>query len=90
MGASSNPHASGIFATTTRTLEAITQIKKQRTCQIPEQRMEWWKQGKLELISVCEAIQTRLKKLFKTKEQSDQKAFCRLMLQVKKALRFVK
>ena len=45
-------------------------------------RMEWWKHGKLEeLLSECEAIQTRLKKSFKTKKQSDQKAFCRLMLQ---------
>ena len=43
--------------------------------------MEWWKHRKLELFSVCEAIQTRLKKSFKTKKQSDQKAFCRLMLQ---------
>ena len=41
-----------------------------------------------ELISECEAIQTRLKKSVKTKKQSDRKAFCRQMLQgqVKKAL----
>jgi len=54
--------------------------------------MEWWKHEKLEdLISECETIQTRLKKLVKSKKQSDRKAFCRLMLhaQVKKALRFV-
>jgi len=54
--------------------------------------MEWWKQEKLEeLISECEAIQTRLKKSFKTKKQSDWTDVCRLMLQgqVKKALRFV-
>jgi len=45
--------------------------------------MEWWKQGKLEeLISECEAIQTRLKKAVKSKKQSDLKAFCALMLQV--------
>jgi len=44
---------------------------------------EWWKQGKLEeLISECEAIQTRLKKAVKSKKQSDLKAFCALMLQV--------
>jgi len=36
MGASSNPHASSISATTTP--EAITQIKKQITCQIREQK----------------------------------------------------
>jgi len=55
-------------------------------------RIEWWKHGKLEeLISECEAIQTTLKKSFKTKKQSDQKSFCTLMLQglVKKALKFV-
>jgi len=54
--------------------------------------MEWWKHGKLEqLISECEAIQKRLKRSVKTKKQSDQKAFCCLMLQgqVKMALRFV-
>jgi len=54
--------------------------------------MEWWKHGKLEeLTSECEAIQKRLKRLAKTKKQSDQKAFCRLMLQgqVKKALKIV-
>jgi len=52
-------------------------------------RMEWWKHGKLELISECEVIQKRLKRSVKTKKQSDQKAFCRLMLQrqVKKALK---
>jgi len=55
-------------------------------------RMEWWKHGKLEeLISECEAIQKRLKRSVKTKKQSDQKAFCGLMLQgqVKKALKIV-
>jgi len=55
-------------------------------------RMEWWKHGKLEeLISEREAIQKRLKRLIKTKKQSDQKAFYRLMLQgqVKKALNIV-
>jgi len=36
MGASSNPHASRISVTTTP--EAITQIKKQKTCQILEQK----------------------------------------------------
>jgi len=42
---------------------------------------EWWKHRKLEqLISECEAIQKRLKRSDKTKKQSDQKAFCRLML----------
>ena len=54
--------------------------------------MEWWKNGKLEeLISECETIQKRLKRSVKTKKQSDQKAFCRLMLQgqVKKTLRIV-
>jgi len=54
--------------------------------------MEWWKHGKLEeLISEREAIQKRLKRLIKTKKQSDQKAFYRLMLQgqVKKALNIV-
>ena len=76
MGAGSNPHASSISATTTP--EAITQIKKQRTCQILEQKNRMGKHGKLEeLISECEAIQARLKKSFKTKKQSDQKAFCR-------------
>ena len=91
MGASSNPHASSISATTTP--EAITQTKKQRTyVKYLNKRMEFWKHGKLEeLIAECEAIQTRLKKSFKTKKQSDQEAFCRLMLkgQVKKALKFV-
>ena len=55
-------------------------------------RMEWWKHGKLEeLISECEAIQKRLKRPVKTKEQSDQKAFCRQMLQgqLKKDLKIV-
>jgi len=43
--------------------------------------MEWWKHSKLQkLISECEAIQTRLNKAVKTKNQSDRKAFCRLML----------
>jgi len=53
--------------------------------------MEWWKHGKLELISECEAIQKRLKRSVKTKKHSDQKVFCRLMLQgqVKKALKIV-
>jgi len=56
-----------------------------------DKRMEWWKHRKLELISECEAIQERLQTSFKTKKRSDQKAFCRLMVQgqVKKALRFV-
>jgi len=36
MGVSSNTHASSIPATTTP--EAITQIKKQITCPIPEQK----------------------------------------------------
>jgi len=36
MGVSSNIHASSTSATTTP--EAISQIKKQRTCQIPEQK----------------------------------------------------
>jgi len=53
---SSNTHASSTSATTTP--EAISQIKKQRTCQIPEQKNETWKHGKLEeLISEYEAIQ---------------------------------
>ena len=55
-------------------------------------RMEWWKHGQLEeLISECEAIQKRFKRSVKTKKQSDQKAFYRLMLQgqVKKALKIV-
>jgi len=44
--------------------------------------MKWWKHGKLEeLISECEVIQKRLKRSVKTKKQSDQKAFYRLMLQ---------
>jgi len=54
--------------------------------------MEWWKHSKLEeLISEREAIQKRLKRSVKTKKQSDQEAFCRLMLQgqVKKALKIV-
>ena len=54
--------------------------------------MERWKNGKIEaLISECEAIKKRLKRLVKTKKQSDQKAFSRLMLQgqVKKALKIV-
>jgi len=52
--------------------------------------MEWWKHGKLqELISECEAIQTRLKKSVNTKKQLE--SLLRLMLQgqVKRALRFV-
>ena len=55
-------------------------------------RMEWRRHGKIEeLISECEAIQKRLKRSVKTKKQSDQKAFSRLMLQgqVKKALKIV-
>jgi len=55
-------------------------------------RIEWWKHEKLEeLISEYEAIQKRLKRSVKTKKQSDQKAFYRLMLQgqVKKALKIV-
>jgi len=54
--------------------------------------MEWWKHGKMqERISECEAIQKRLKRSVKTEKQSDQKAFCRLMLQgqVKRTLKFV-
>ena len=35
MGASSNPHVSSISADTTP--KAISQIKKQRTCQMPDQ-----------------------------------------------------
>jgi len=53
-------------------------------------RMEWWKHGKQEeLISECDDIQKRLKRSINSKKQSDQKAFCRLMLQgqVKKALK---
>ena len=38
MGVSSDTHASSTYAT--NTLEAISQIKKQRTCQIPEQKNE--------------------------------------------------
>ena len=49
--------------------------------------MEWSKNRKIEeLISECEAIQKRLKRLDKTKKQSDQKA---LQGQVKKALKIV-
>jgi len=55
--------------------------------------MEWWEHGKLqELISECEAIQTRLKKsVINNNKKSDRKAFCRLMLQgqVKNDLRFM-
>ena len=87
MGASSNPHASSISAITTP--EAITQKKKQGTCQILEQKNEIQK-ARVELISGCKAIQTKLKlkKSLKIETQSDQKAFCRLMLQgqVKMAL----
>jgi len=37
-------------------------------------RMEWWKHGKLEeLISECEAIQTRLKRSVKTKNNQTRK-----------------
>jgi len=75
------------FATTTP--EPITQIKKQRTHQILEQKNVMVETLKAtELISECEAIQTRLKKSVKTKKQSDRKAFCRQMLQgqVKNAL----
>jgi len=72
MGTSSNIHASSISATTTP--EAITQIT-QRTRQIPSnKRMEWWKHGKLEeLISECEAIQKRLKRSIKTKNNQTRK-----------------
>jgi len=92
MGVSSDTYASSIFAANTP--EAISQIKKQRTCQIPEEKngMVDWKHGKLEeLISECEAIKKRLKRSVKTKKQPDQKAFCRLMLQgqVKKAFKIV-
>ena len=68
----------------------LRQIRPRHTS--ANQTMEWWKHGKIEeLISECEAIQKRLKRSVKTKIQSDQKAFSRLMLQgqVKKALRFV-
>jgi len=44
MGVSSNTHAPSTSATTTP--EAISQIKKQRTCQLPEQKngmVETWK-----------------------------------------------
>jgi len=62
MGASSNTHALSTSATTTP--EAIYQIKKQRTCQIPEQ-----KNGMVEIrkATECEAIE-------KTKDQSKQKS----------------
>jgi len=44
-------------------------------------RLEWWEHRKLqELISECEAIQTRLKKSVINKKQSDWKTFCRLMI----------
>jgi len=67
MGFSSDTHASSTSATNTP--EAISQFKKQRTCQIPEKKMEWWKHGKIEeLISECEAIQNRLKRSVKTKK----------------------
>ena len=92
MGVNSDTHA--LSTSAINTSEAISQIKKQRTCQILylNKRMEWWKHRKLEEpISECEAIQKRLKRSVKTKKQSDQKAFCRLMLQgqVKKALKIV-
>jgi len=55
MGASSNQHASSIFAITTP--EAITQIKNRERVKYLNKRMEWWKHRKLEeLISECEAI----------------------------------
>jgi len=66
--------------------------KKREHVKYLNKRMEWWKHGKLEeLISECEAIQKGLKRSVKTKQQSDQKAFCRLMLQgqVKKSLKVV-
>jgi len=66
MGANSNPHASSISATTAP--EAITQIKNREHITYLNKRMEWWKHRKLELNSYCEAIQTRLKKSFKTKK----------------------
>jgi len=63
MGVSSNTHASSTSAT--KTPKAISQIKKQRTCQIPSnKRMEWWKHGKLThseaqiMRDVCRDVQT--------------------------------
>jgi len=79
MGVSSDTHASSTSAT--NTLEAISQIKNREHVKYLNKRMEWWKHRRIEeLILECEAIQKRLKRPVKTKKQSDQKAFSRLML----------
>ena len=79
MGVSSDTHASSTSATNTP--EAISQTKNREHVKYLNKRMEWWKHGNLEeLISECEAIQERLKRSVKTKTQSHQKAFCRLLL----------
>ena len=90
MGVSSDTHASSTSAT--NTTEAISQIKKTEHVKYLNKRIEWWKHRKQkELISECEAIKKRLKRSVKAKKQSDQKAFCGLMLQgpVKKAFKIV-
>jgi len=79
MGVSSDTHASSTSATNTP--EVISQIKKQRTCQIPEQKngmVETRKARRTDLR--MRSHSKRLKRSVKTKKQSDQKAFCRLMI----------
>jgi len=90
MGARSKTHATSISATTTP--KPSLKSKNREHIKDLNKIMEWWKHRKLqELISECEAIQTRLKKSVKSKKQSDCRAFCRRMLQsqMKKVLRFV-
>ncbi len=57
-----------------------------------QKRLQWWIQGDLNsLLAETRVIQTRLKKKNEKKQESKQKAFCRLMLlgKVSKAMNFI-
>ena len=74
------------------TPETIYQIKKQKTCHITEQKNGMVETRKARKTDLWVWSLSKLRnRSVKTKKQSDQKAFCRLMLQgqVKKALKIV-
>ena len=55
-------------------------------------RLEWWKNGNLELLlNECSEVQSRLRKNTEGEAQGKRKAFCRLMLQgkISKALKYI-
>ena len=86
MEASSNPHASGAYATTTP--EAVTQKNREHVKYLNKRMVETRKARRTDLRVWSYSNKTQK---IKNQKQSDRKAFCRLMLhgQVKKALRFV-